>query len=1150
MPVDFDTDSSICFCPESLFDIHFKREELLRYDARIFDVQGIKIPIKGVINIKVDGITTIFGTNIEIPLNVVVPFAVIGSGDSLILSAKFMSSKYLNILRFMERLYRDCVRNNDEGILCVDVIAESTLTDAEWNLCSKWHNDTEGHAKNERFQRIIRNKEGVVVSLTKLRQFVRYCSHCQKDSLGWLVSNHVVIDNSLLNCVMIDIYYAGDIDPLTRKQKYWWLTICDCTSRTAQAIKLTGLKAAAIVLALVKGAVLFPFTKAYFMSDRGTHFFRECNELLGHLVGKKYTMNPAASHQSQATLERVHEEINRHLRPLLNQLWKANRQMVNTEEMMEAGVALAFGIYNRMPHEALGFHSPQEVFCPMAEQSIRVFNELNDPNARFDNRLLEDLFALHADLWDVALTVNEEINKAFIARDVLGPRFPLEVGDLVLVRYDPAPGAGKPQKLNTRNEGPFEIVNIRGDFYDIKTITGFDKRASIHVTRLKPFYWDRRLNRTPKQVAEDAQRTSVVIAINDWGPKNAINNRNMRVQDLHFVVEFVDGVFEVPYDNIKAVDVFEVWLASDDGLEVRRIKTRRVVRAGARKVQSILAPSTSYVKVTWEARPQDSYMVDSEGIGIEDLDFRSKELFDNKLLEAPIISDDPRIVDDMKYLLYKFQDIFSDLKHDDFINVPPVRVEMKSDIDNEGKVTWVKGPPFRNPKTKDSFDRIIHKLKDVQGRIEEIPAGEDCKYNTPVFIRHEPLDKDRMCHNSKHINVLLAMVKFYMGFSVKDIFDSLSGCLCITMLDLQASFYQFLVATEFRNLTAFTDPSTGKRYRLKCLGMGLSNSPAVMQSLMQSLFTGFMVYIDNVCFGTPGPIKEAWPKHKLRIVEAFEICRKYNIKLNLRKCIFNCGKSDYNVDCLGRLTNHEWNSIDDKTRDKIRNMSRPKSTIELGKTLASLNWIRPYVESFGPLASELYKFTSPDYRGMYIYWSDESLPRSQKTLAKTVQINKELWDDLLNACSHPSLIYYIDEAKRLFACSDASKDGWGFIIFQLTREDLSFDDISVDSEGVKLQGRKLIAINSGSFNKEQRIWSTTDQECYAIYRGIMDNKHLLFGRLFSLVTDHKNLTFLVDSESDRVQRYKFALQVFNINWVHAPGAGDTLEAPDRLSRYK
>ena len=108
-------------------------------------------------------------------------------------------------------------------------------------------------------------------------------------------------------------------------------------------------------------------------------------------------------------------------------------------------------------------------------------------------------------------------------------------------------------------------------------------------------------------------------------------------------------------------------------------------------------------------------------------------------------------------------------------------------------------------------------------------------------------------------------------------------------------------------------------------------------------------------------------------------------------------------------------------------------------------------------------------------------------------------------------MWYIDESKRLYACSDASKDGYGFIIFQLTRED---DPIVwwyfCRSGSCEASSRKLLAINSGSFNKEQRIWSTTDQECYAIYKGIMDDQHLLFDRLYSASTDHKNLTFLVD----------------------------------------
>ena len=78
LPVDFDTDSSICICPEDMFNIYFKKEELLSYDAQVFDVQDLKIPISGVVNIAVDGITSLWGTKIEVPLNVVVPFAVIG----------------------------------------------------------------------------------------------------------------------------------------------------------------------------------------------------------------------------------------------------------------------------------------------------------------------------------------------------------------------------------------------------------------------------------------------------------------------------------------------------------------------------------------------------------------------------------------------------------------------------------------------------------------------------------------------------------------------------------------------------------------------------------------------------------------------------------------------------------------------------------------------------------------------------------------------------------------------------------------------------------------------------------------------------------------------------------------------------------------
>ena len=149
-----------------------------------------------------------------------------------------------------------------------------------------------------------------------------------------------------------------------------------------------------------------------------------------------------------------------------------------------------------------------------------------------------------------------------------------------------------------------------------------------------------------------------------------------------------------------------------------------------------------------------------------------------------------------------------------------------------------------------------------------------------------------------------------------------------------------------------------------------------MQQLMQEMFPDEMPYIDNLAFGTKGDAAEAWPIHRARIIKTLEICRKYNLKLNLNKCIFQCGAINQPIECLGRLTTGEWHSIDDKTAEKIKNMAKPTTTKVLASTLAKLNWIRPYVQQFGQLAAPLYQFTGPLYAGKKIKWTDEKITRT------------------------------------------------------------------------------------------------------------------------------------------------------------------------------
>ena len=114
------------------------------------------------------------------------------------------------------------------------------------------------------------------MTLAKCQEFIRYCPHCQKNSLRWLTAYRVVIDNRLLNVVMIDLLYqmlipVGKI----KNSRIYQLQI--------------------VLVSLLKAAVVIPFKEAVFMSARGTHFMALAKELLNKFVGHIYISNELCS---------------------------------------------------------------------------------------------------------------------------------------------------------------------------------------------------------------------------------------------------------------------------------------------------------------------------------------------------------------------------------------------------------------------------------------------------------------------------------------------------------------------------------------------------------------------------------------------------------------------------------------------------------------------------------------------------------------------------------------------------------------------------------------------------------------------------------------------------------------------------------------
>ena len=74
-----------------------------------------------------------------------------------------------------------------------------------------------------------------------------------------------------------------------------------------------------------------------------------------------------------------------------------------------------------------------------------------------------------------------------------------------------------------------------------------------------------------------------------------------------------------------------------------------------------------------------------------------------------------------------------------------------------------------------------------------------------------------------------------------------------------------------------------------------------------------------------------------------------------------------------------------------------------------------------------------------------------------------------------------------------------------------------------------------------------EKETFAIFTCLMKWEHHLRDVKFTLMTDHKNITLLNKHPSQKVMRWKLAIQEYDFDIIHIPGK-DNIVA-DGLSRF-
>lgn len=406
----------------------------------------------------------------------------------------------------------------------------------------------------------------------------------------------------------------------------------------------------------------------------------------------------------------------------------------------------------------------------------------------------------------------------------------------------------------------------------------------------------------------------------------------------------------------------------------------------------------------------------------------------------------------------------------------------------------VKSRYYRIPYSmRDEMEAQIDRMK-TTGAIRESSSN----YSSPVFF----VDKDhgagkRLVADFRKLNAIT--IPDCMPMPLPDeVFGLLGGMQIFAKLDITAMFNQIEIAEVDVHKTAITTPFG--LFECPLMPFGLVNAPATAVRLMRTVLHELdgkicFVYFDDIF---------VFAENETQLVERVDAIlrrlRLHNLKLKPAKCSFAMKSVHY----LGHTISSNGVSMDTSRIEAVNNFPQPKNPSDVRSFYGLCNYLRKFIRDFADIARPL-------------------TPLMGKPTDFTWTPDAQLaFDRLKEAITNAPVLIHFDPTAEHELRTDASSYAIGAVLYQ--------KHSSRERSGVVLYYSK-------SMNSAQRNYCATDRELLAVVTSMTDLQHYLFGRHFTLVTDHSALASL-KSEKDphgRRARWQANLQRFDFDIVHKKG---------------
>ena len=188
---------------------------------------------------------------------------------------------------------------------------------------------------------------------------------------------------------------------------------------------------------------------------------------------------------------------------------------------------------------------------------------------------------------------------------------------------------------------------------------------------------------------------------------------------------------------------------------------------------------------------------------------------------------------------------------------------------------------------------------------------------------------------------------------------------------------------------------------------------------------------------------------------------------------------------------------------KVISITPPKTMKGLKSFLGLANYFRDHIKGHSMLVAPLTRMILGYNPRTVLEWTAETVKAFEDT------------KEAINSC--PAL-FFMDQTSSVHLFTDASNIGIGGYLCQ-----------------IKEEKEYPIAFYSKTLTKAEQKWGTPCLEGFAIHQAFRHFRYLLRDAHTIVHTDHKNLTYIRESNDDKVIRWKIELQEYSFELHYIPG---------------